>query len=187
MTVSTGGGWRSQPGWIRVGTYVVATVVVVVLGFVGVVGLLMAAAPRMDFSTHRHHLRAIRIDHGACPGVEAMHFAASVLRDAYPEPGGSLDAYGHPRSWPEVRESLARFSVELRNAIDISTPSLPPRVRHYLAITRRSLDAGQRELLLAKNELDFFVRMIEVKGVGQQAFGYASDLVGDECVVPLGS
>ena len=120
VTVSTGGGWRSQPGWIRVGTYVVATVVVVVLGFVGVVGLLMAAAPRMDFSTHRHHLRAIRIDHGACPGVEAMHYAAKDLRDAYPVLGSSLDARP-PRRWPEVRESLARSSVELRNAIPLDT------------------------------------------------------------------
>ena len=185
MTVSARGGWRSPPGWIRVGTYVVATAIVLVLVLIGVV---IAAAPRIGFPTHRHHLTAIRIDHGACPGVEAMHFAAMVLRDAYhPLPGGSLDAYGHPRRWPEVRESLARFSVELRNAIDISTPSLPRRVQHYLAITRRSLDAGQRELLLAKNGLDFFVRTIRLESEGQQAFGYASDLVGDECVVPLGS
>jgi hypothetical protein len=185
MSGSQQRGWKTVPPSVRVGTYVLGTAAIVAIVIVGVA---TAVALRMDFATHRRHLASIRISDASCPGVEAMHYAASDLREAYPLVGSSwMDARGHVRQWPVLRDSLARSSDALRSAIDLASPSLPRRVRHYLSVTRADLDAARPHLLLARNSVDFFIRTNQLYSDGQEAFGYASDLIGNRCAVPLGS
>ena len=155
------------------------------VAMLALLGIAILVVPRFDFSSHRRHLAPIPISHAACPGVAAMHDAAGRYADAYPF-GSSLDASGNTVAWPKVRDELARSSQELENAVDLTMPLLPRRVGHYLAITRQNIENGRTQLLLARDSGDLLVRTDRFEADGQQAFGYAGDLIGRQCGIPLG-
>ena len=140
-----------------------------------------------DFSTHRAHLKPIPIAADACPYVHAMHQAAHDYEVAFPFPVvPSTDANGRPLPWPTARARIGNAADVLEYSIIVSSSHFPAPVQRYLATVRRDLDAGREQLGLARDGMDLSGRVLSLQSDGQQAFGYASDLIGTQCGEPLG-
>ncbi len=114
-----------------------------------------------------------------------MHHAANEFQASYPTFLVSVDANGQLVPWPQVRTQISQAVDHLEQAIDAGGPHLPPRVQGYLAITRKDIDAGRGQLILAPDEVRFATQTVDVERHGQRAFGNASDLIGRRCGVHL--
>jgi hypothetical protein len=162
----------------------------VVLSFALVIGGCAAYAihglNNLDFgydSTPRRHLHAIPISKTACPNVVAMHKAANAFQTVT---AGFLYAPDpQPQPWPKRRAQLLRATNELDFVVLASTPKFPPRVRHYLTKVHKNLTLGRRKIVHERDGVGFLNRTSGLLAKGQLAFGYAGDLIGHQCRVPL--
>jgi hypothetical protein len=137
--------------------------------------------------TERQHLAAIPIDVAACPNVVVMHKAAQQFQHAYPIFGYADDAYDRRHTWTETKAHIDQTAVFFEESITASLERFPPQVQWYLTIARDNLRAGRWQLALARDGIDLTDRTIKLEADGKEAFGFAGDLVGQQCSVPLGA
>jgi hypothetical protein len=116
-----------------------------------------------------------------------MHEAANNFQASVPVLGVGYDARGRPLSWPEMRARMRVTLDALEVAIAGSSPHFPAPVRRQLGLTLREIRSGRAQLPIASNGPDFFTRTVNELDRGKLAFGYAGDLVGRRCAVPLGA
>jgi hypothetical protein len=171
----------------RVVGVAVAIIVVVALGSYAVSNFSLG----FDLQTSRKHLKPIPIAASACPYVRVMHATANALQSAEPFFGLYLDRLGNaiePQPpWPQVRARVRSTLLNLQLAIFVSTPHFPPPIRHHLTDTLNAIHTGLIEVGQAQDAFDLVTRSSNTLSGGQTAFGYASDLVGRQCHVPLGA
>jgi hypothetical protein len=163
----------------------IAVTVVVVLAALVVslaIGLSRAFKPK-----GRDHLQAIPIDAAACPYVAVMHEAANQFQVAYPPLVIAYDVNGNELPWAETKARLAPAGVLLEDSITASVPHFPAQVQWYLTKVRDNIRAGREQLASATDGYDFFNRTYKTYADGKLAFGYAGDLIGHQCPVPLGA
>ena len=163
-------------------TCVLAPLVVVALALVA----LSAALRPWSNVGQRTHLTPIPIAAEACPYVIAMHQAAGDYQAVFPVFGVLSAPNGQPLSWSEARARVGHAADVLESWIIVGSPHFPAAVERYLAMVRHDLDAGRQQLRLAQDGSDFFLRVAGLQHDGQEAFGYAGDLIGTQCGVPLG-
>jgi hypothetical protein len=158
-------------------------VVIVLATFASALGNLF------DFNLpERKHLDPIPIAASACPYVVLMHEAANNFQASVPPLGmPGYDARGRPLTWPQVRARLTTTLDALEVSIAGSRPHLPAPVRRQLVVALREVRSGRAQLPLARDGSDFWDRTRDELDRGKLAFGYASDLVGHGCAVPLGA
>ena len=158
----------------------------IVLGPVLLFGLILGDAFSDSFDVpERRHLQSIPIDVAACPYVTEMHEAANQFQIAYPTLGTAFDADQRPLTWPETQMRLGQAAAVLEDSITASLDQFPPQVVSHLAIARDALREGRAQLVLARDGMDFSTRTSGLMEHGQLAFGYAGDLIGRQCPVPL--
>jgi hypothetical protein len=129
----------------------------------------------------RAHLRSIPISPAACPAVRTIHVAANRFQRAYP----NILPVSGGREWERARARLADATDELTFVIAGNRGRFPRPVRTQLDIVLTNLQAGRTHLTQAKDGMDLLTRASKFDGDGRTAFGYASDLVGDQCDVRL--
>jgi hypothetical protein len=163
-------------------TAAVLTVIFVVLAVAA--GALLAAFANYGHR-ERKHLAPIPIAASACPYVALMHEAANRFQTTYPVLGLSYDADMHELAWPQTRDRLRHATDVLDFSIVAGTPHFPQQVQHYLDVTLVNLRTGRAQLAAASNASDVFSRTQQLFQDGQAAFGFAGDLIGRQCPVPL--
>jgi hypothetical protein len=148
-----------------------------------------ALSRAFDFGLpERKHLDPIPIAASACPYVVLMHQAANNFQASVPALGIlGYDSRGRPLTWPQARARLTTTLDALEVSITGSRPHLPAPVRRQLVVALREIRSGRAQLPLASDGPDFWSRTQDELDRGKLAFGYASDLVGDRCGVPLGA
>jgi hypothetical protein len=142
----------------------------------------------LNLTTSRTHLKPIPIAASACPYVVLMHATANAFQSAEPILGELYyDAHGNliTPPWPYPRDRVLPAILNLQVAIFVSTPHFPPPIRHQLTDTLDAIHAGITQLAAAHDATGLGTSQALV--AGQTAFGYASDLVGTQCRVPLGA
>jgi hypothetical protein len=163
---------------------------VVTLATLVAVVAVVAAVHFGDSLSHvgeHKHLKPIPISTTACPYVALMHAAANDFQAHEPLLGLMVDANG--RLVPVARERaiidppLARLEL----AIAMSAPHFPTAVRTQLAITQSAAHQGREQLARATDPIALEGSTVRLMSTGQQAFGYASDLVGPQCGHGLGA
>lgn len=137
--------------------------------------------------TPRKHLNPVPIAASACPYVVLMHTAANNFQIAEPIIGMAVDEHGKLLSWPQTRARLAPTLAALEYSIQASEPHFPPQVQQQLTIAAEAAREGRAQLAVAHDGTDLSNRTTPILARGQLAFGYASDLVGQRCGVPLGA
>jgi hypothetical protein len=179
---------RRVDGGHRRGLRLLAAVLV---GAAAVVAVVVVSSVSLSNSVSnigkREHLKPIPVAARAGPFVAAMHEAANDLQVALPIFGVALDAHGRALTWPQARARLGRAADALEFSIAAGLTQFPPRVQHYLETVRRELRAGRAQLRAARDASDFSVRTGALWRDGQDAFGFAGDLVGRQCGVQLGA
>ena len=135
----------------------------------------------------RHHLKPIPIAATACPYVSAMHSAANAFQTAMPTFGIALDAHGRALTCRQTRTRLGRAANRFDASIAVSIPQFPAQLGYLLQVVRNDIHAGRIQLRAAHDGSDFWNRTNALFDHGQQAFGYAGDLVGHRCSVQLGA
>lgn len=133
----------------------------------------------------REHLQPIPINVAACPHVAVIHEAANQFQIAQGKAAFAVDANLEPVTWSEARVHLDEVAAGLEASITASVDQFPPRVQRELTIARDSLSDGRAQLPLASDYLDLLTRTSNLVDEGQLAFGYADDLIGGQCPVPL--
>jgi hypothetical protein len=154
----------------------------------------------------RKHLDPIPIDPvRACPHVDAIHtqledfelrwFGASwgldaatvaqLLRPARTSATSSVPS-GTQAPWPQVESELDASAILLDATIANGIPSLPPRIQSELTKVREQIAIGRMKLGAVDNSAALNVTQAAFDE-GQLHAGYASDLVGDQCPVRLGT
>ena len=93
----------------------------------------------------------------------------------------------HAVPWPTTRTALRNTADTFELAIAVSEPHLPAPVRNQLYLVVASLRHGLVQLNVAHDDQDLIGRTYMLFSTGQQAFGYAGDLIGTQCAVPLGA
>lgn len=170
---------------IGVGVGAMATIAVALVLLLGVV---IGVAFSTSFEgSDREHLQPIPINLASCPYVGAMHEAANQFQIAYSALVTGLDADQRPLTWPQTQASLAQAAAVLEGSITLSLEHFPTQVQRHLTVARDALTEGGAELPLATDGLNFFNRTSGLMRNGQLAFGYAGDLIGGQCPVPLGA
>ncbi len=134
----------------------------------------------------REHLKQIPIDQAACPSVRKIHETAGDLQASLPFFGAVFDEQGNLMPWNAARERIRQSGLALEHEIDAGLQTFPPRVRAYLLTVQDGLKAGRVYLDEARDAEDFRRRTERVYAEGKEAFGYAGDLVGNQCGVSLG-
>lgn len=168
-----------------------AVVLVLVAGGIAmlvVIAMVIGAIGNgLSHTGQRRHLKAIPISTRACPYVALMHAAANDFQAHEPLLGLMFDANG--RVLPIAKERtiieppLARFEF----AIAIGKVHFPAAVRTQLAITQDAAHEGRARLVRASDPMALATSTSALLSKGQQAFGYASDLVGAQCGHGLGA
>ena len=135
----------------------------------------------------RKHLPQIPIDVSACPNVALMHEAANQFQIANPVPGlgYAYDANGRQLAWPETQMRLTQAAAVLEDSITASIHRFPSQVQWWLTVARDDLHNGRAQLALAGDGVDFANRTGALLKDGQLEYGYAGDLIGRQCPVPL--
>jgi hypothetical protein len=175
---------RSVVWFVAAGAILAPFAVVIVLATVA-----SGLGNLFDFELpERKHLDPVPIAASACPYVVLMHQAANNSQVSVP-PLGILgyDERGQRLSWPQARARMMLTADALETSIAGSRPHLPAPVRRQLAVALREIRSGRAQLLLARDGTDFWSRTEDGLERGKLAFGYASDLVGRRCGVPLGA
>lgn len=174
-----------MPKWVKVAAWIAVPVLVVMAMFVAATGFLLWQLHNWKFTSGRDHLEPIPIDLAACPNVVFMHEAARQFEQANLI-FGMFDSSGRQVPWSEAKPRLERAATLLVDSITASIQRFPPRVQWYLTITRDNLRSGRVQLDLASDGIDLLNRTYILYGDGKKAFGFAGDLIGDQCSVPLG-
>ena len=169
---------------VGLGASAAIVVALVLLGGL-VLGIAFTNSVDAFDAPEREHLQPIPIDVAGCPYVAVMHDAANQFQIAYPALGTAFDADQQPLTWPETQVRLDQAAAVLEGTITVSLDQFPPQVQRQLTIARDSLSDGRAQLALASNGPDFANRTSGLLQQGQLAFGYAGDLIGSQCHVPL--
>jgi hypothetical protein len=167
--------------------------------------------PSLDFfATGRAHLDPIPIDRTrACSHVEAIHLELNRFQDAYfataffgldqqqyeglaaaNQVSGSSTTTPRPfdvARWPLVKAELDGDAQQLDGAIASGTAAFPPRIQRELGAVRDALARGRVELVGTTDPTKLLRRTNGLFERGQKHVGWASDLVGRQCAVPLGA
>jgi hypothetical protein len=166
--------------------------------------------PSLDFfATGRTHLDPIPIDRErACSHVEAIHAQLDQFQDAYIAATFGLDQQSFdaltagrgtpgsstttpqafdPARWPLVKTQLDGDAQQLDVAIASGIPSFPPRVQRELRTVRDVLARGRVRLIGTHDAAEMHQRAHGLFEQGQTHVGWAGDLVGRQCPVPLGA
>jgi hypothetical protein len=132
----------------------------------------------------RPRLDPIAIPKTACAAVEIIHGEANRFQQLYSNAqfGPYVGDVGVP--WSVQRQELEDAAGRFDFAIAVGASSFPPRIARHLSRTRDALDHG-RDVLAATSKAEQLSRVTETFRDGQEQFGYASDLIGDPCAVPL--
>jgi hypothetical protein len=171
--------------------------------------LALSQAISIDFGSGRRHLRQVAIAPEACGAVSAVHeqlnaFEVSYLaaqaginRDAVQailRPSDDTVSSLAPASpsarsapWPMVRVELDGAAARLDATVAVALPAFPPRIQRYLEMLRSDIASGRTELgdVRRRGRLDAATR--SSFGRGRRHAGFASDLVGHQCLVSLGA
>jgi len=183
---------RGPRPWNQLVAAISAAVLVVMAAATALVVLAaMVLAGIGDSLSHvgeRRHLKPIPIASGACPYVALMHDAANDFQ-AHEPPifGVFIDDDGRPLPITEERTIVDPPLARLEFAIAVSRPHFPAAVRTQLAIAQNAAHEGRAELAQAKDSTALMSSTTQSLSTGQQAFGYASDLVGTQCGHGLGA
>ena len=160
--------------------------VAVALVLVLMLALGLALANSFDFAfEERERLQPIPIDVAACPHVAVMHEAANQFQIARWTAVLAVNADLEPVPWPEAQMHLDQAAAGLEASITASVDQFPPQVQQQLKIARDSLSDGRAQVALASDSSDLLTRTSNLVDEGQLAFGYADDLIGSQCPVPL--
>ena len=171
-----------------IGVCLLVGVVVVAVAFVVFINGLDSGP------TGRKHLKSIPIASSACPYVRVMHAVANEVQLDEPITAINLAVPGGPVTiaWPRsrVRFDLAIGRLEL--AILASESHIPAQVRQYLNVTLTDVRTGRTLLKTDRSgsyetNVTLAQRYQSLFSDGQQAFGYAGDLIGKQCGVQLGA
>jgi hypothetical protein len=115
-----------------------------------------------------------------------MHEAAGDFEKAMPFLGMGFDKHGKLMPWWRTKARLLRATDRLDFAVVASTPRFPPRVQRYLVKVHKDLTLGRPKLVNLRNGARLSDRAQNLIDDGDTAFGFAGDLVGKQCRVPLG-
>ena len=172
---------ESRSAWRTVATAVGAFAAFVLVSYALLVLAVIIAFSNWHLEHHeREHLQPIPVDAASCAYVVNMHQAATEFQKLY---SGLIDAYY--ANWTATQWRVAAAADVLNYSISASVEHLPPRVKWYLMAARDELRLGRTEVALAHNSVDLLVRTSGFWSDGQAAFGYAGDLIGNQCSVPL--
>ncbi len=174
-------------------------------------GVSLIRMPDFDFSDGRRHLDQIPIDRAeSCGEVEAIHAQLDAFAQTYGtaswgfylgagttigpgEQASTTTAVAAPApapvpapSWPELEAEVEVAAAQLDAALAHGIPHFPKRIRSELAAVRASIAEGQARLPVESVQR-FNALTQRVFERGQLHAGYASDLVGHQCRVPLGA
>ena len=195
-----------RPSVVRALLAVVATIVTAV-GAGLAIARFIGPFPRFALfeSPDRRHLDEIPIDRAdACGKVETIHAALDSLNGAYTAAMFGLDAQQWeafldaatsgsgatvPRTdapWPSVKAGLDTSAQRLDLVLADGIPHFPPPVQRELNAVRRSIAEGRAVLPEVENAGALSLTRSAFER-GQLHAGYAGDLVGDQCSVPLGA
>ena len=179
----------ARPAWQRWVIVAAATTGVVLAAMAALmVAAGIALSHMFKFEhTERAHLQPIPIDPASCSYVDEMHRAANQFQRSYPVLGFVEDAHGGLLPWTETKWRLAAAADVLDYSITASVDHFPTQVQWYLTAARDDLRAGRTQLPALRDGYDFVMRTTDLYAAGKQAFGYASDLIGNQCPVPLGA
>ncbi len=174
------------------------------------VALFAVGAMHFDFfsASDRRHLDPIPIDRTkACGSVETIHAALDSLNTSYtaatlgisPEQwiqlrGGvesgtlrSDDFATRQPSWPAVEADVDAAAARLDLILVAGIPHFPRPLRKELSIVRASIADGRRQLAEIDDTQELGSLTSRAFDRGKLHAGYASDLVGHQCSVPLGA
>jgi len=164
-----------------------AAVTLVVVLAIAVAGIGNGISNGLSHVGERRHLKPIHISGGACPYVALMHDAANDVQAHEPMLGLVFDAKGRPLPIAKERAVVDPPLARLEFAIAVSRPHFPAAVRKQLAITQAAAEEGRTQLAGATDSFALASSASRLYGTGQEAFGYASDLVGSQCGHGLGA
>jgi hypothetical protein len=182
----------------------VAVVGAAIAGF----GVFLFVGPFPGFElgfNDRHHLDEIPIDRAkACGSVESIHAALATLETSYiaatfgltseqyaailenlPSTTAPLSTITQP-PWPAVAADLDASAAQLDLIVAAGIPNFPPRAQRELRAIRTNIAAGRAVLPKVTNAGALNLTRTAFDR-GRLHAGYASDLVGDQCAVPLGA
>lgn len=139
-----------------------------------------------DVGSERRHLEPVPIDRAAaCPHVESVHAEAQRFVDVFSDgswPGvGLLTADDWTVRQLELDQAMARLDF----AVAAALPTLPAQVQIELAAVRQLLAEGRLRLAATTAGGDLIGPATRLYSEGQQHLGWAGDLVGAQCAVPL--
>ncbi len=133
----------------------------------------------------RPRLDPIPIPETACPIVEVIHREADHFQQTYTNARfATLVVEDTDAPWPDQKQELDDAARSLDLAIALGAPAFPPRITKHLNLVRQALHDG-RTLLATTTRPARLIRVDDVFRDGQEQFGYASDLIGRQCPVPL--
>ena len=174
---------RATRRWL-VGTSCLAAAALVGAGYVAAIDAIRDFEP-FRFGSDREHLDEIPISGAACRSVVAIHAAANDFQLAYTSAVLGFDARQQQSTWPVLRNDVDRTALALETAIEEGIPVFPRPARRQLRKVRAALGEGRTRLGAVP---DFEQLDRDTGGLfeaGQEHFGLAGDLVGDQCAVPL--
>jgi len=168
---------------------VVIRVAVASLVVAAIVGLALYSLSNIfNLKTSRTHLTAIPIAASACPYVLLMHASANTFQSAEPIFDEIyIDAHGNDVTppWPDTRARILAVLLNLQAVIFVST--LPTTDPTPTDPTLDAIHTGLTQFAAAQHPFGLATGTSQALEAGQTAFGYASDLVGTQCRVPLGA
>ena len=158
-----------------------------------------------DVTIGRRHLDEIPIDRArACGNVESIHDALATLDTSYTAATFGLTGKQYvavldnatsstaPISsitlppWPTVAADLDASAARLDLVVAAGIPNFPPRAQRELRAVRTNIAAGRAELPKVTDSAALNLTRAAFER-GKLHAGFASDLVGDQCSVPLGA
>ena len=173
--------------WAGIGIAAVIVVAMTSVALVVIGAALVGFGDGMSHLGERKHLAPIPIAQNACPYVSLMHTAADYYQINAGLFGVGFDARGRMLPWTTQRARLNATLEVFEASIKQSAPHFPARIRAQLAVTMRAAEEGRAQVARAHDAIDLMNRAESTLQAGQQAFGFASDLVGKQCGVPLGA
>jgi hypothetical protein len=141
-----------------------------------------------DVQVGRKHLAPIPVSPKVCPYVRVMHSAANDFQRVNPmavffQTDATLPTKS---SWPAERARLQQSLNVLEFAVVVSQSQFPAPIRKRLQVVLVNIRAGRSQIRGMGSELDVFTGTAnENLSAGQDAFGDASDLIGNACGVHL--
>ena len=113
--------------------------------------------------------------------VDAAESLGALLRCLGAE---VVTVHDGPAALEALRTETPAAAV-LEGTITLSLDRFPAQVQRHLTVARSSLRNGRPQLAAAHDYVEYADRTSRLRDDGQLAFGYAGDLIGDQCSVPL--